>query len=218
MTKTDKQLQQDVTAELAWDPAINAAEIGVEVKDGVVTLAGHVGSYAEKLEAERAAQRVSGVKALAVEMDVQIAGSYMRTDADIARSAENVLGWMSDLPMDSVQVKAEGGWITLTGVVGWEYQRQAAGAAIRYLMGVKGLSNEIAIKPQVSGSAVKADIEAALGRLSKADAQKISVLVNGGDVTLTGTVRSWSERATARSSVWNAPGVRNVVDNLVVTY
>ena len=216
MTKTDKQLQHDVTAELAWDPSINAAEIGVEVKDGVVTLAGNVGSYAEKMEAERATQRVSGVKALAVEMQVQIAGAYMRTDADIARSTENVLEWMSDLPKDSIKVRVEGGWITLTGKVGWEYQRQAAGHAIRNLMGVKGLSNEIAIKPAVSVSAVKADIEAALGRLGKTDAQKISVLVSGSDVTLTGTVHSWSERETARSSVWNAPGVRNVVDNLVV--
>jgi osmotically-inducible protein OsmY len=216
--KTDAQVQQDVIAELKWEPSVNPTHIGVEVHDGVVTLAGHVDSYAEKWNAERAAQRVSGVKALAIEMDVKLAGSSQRNDVDIARSAENALDWMTYLPDDSVKVMVEDGWITLSGDVSWEYQRQTAAGAVRYLMGVKGVSNDISIKPKVSVSAVKSDIEAALKRRANADAQNISVDVRGNDVTLTGTVHSWSERDLARDSAWGAPGVRNVVDNITVTY
>ena len=214
--KTDAQLQQDVIAELEWEPSVNAAQIGVEVKGGIVTLAGHVNSYAGKWNAERAAQRVSGVKALAIEMDVKLAGSSKRNDTDIARSAENVLEWMTSLPEDSVKVMVEGGWITLSGEVDWHFQKQAAADAVRDLMGVTGVSDQIAIKPRVSASIVKSDIEAALKRRAKSDAQKIFVEVRGGDVTLTGTVHSWSERDLARHSAWGAPGVRNVVDNITV--
>ena len=216
--KTDSQLQQDVIAELKWEPSVNAAQIGVEVKDGIVTLAGHVSSYAEKWDAERAAQRVSGVKALAIEMDVKLSGSSKRNDADIAGSAENALQWMTYLPKDSVKVMVEGGWITLSGEVDWEYQRQSAAGAVRYLVGVTGVSNQIAIKPKVSVSVVKSDIEAALKRRAHADAQKISVEVRGTDVTLTGTVHSWSERDLATHSAWGTPGVRNVVNNITVTH
>jgi osmotically-inducible protein OsmY len=141
--KSDTQLQQDVLAELSWEPSINAADIGVEVKDGIVTLAGHVNTYAEKWDAERATQRVAGVKALAVEMDVRLDGMNNRTDADIARSAENVLQWTTYLKKDAVKIKVEKGWVTLTGEVEWQYQRQAAAAAIRYLMGVSGVSGQI---------------------------------------------------------------------------
>jgi osmotically-inducible protein OsmY len=216
--KTDAQLQQDVIAELNWEPSVNAAQIGVEVKDGIVTLAGHVNSYAEKFDAERAAQRVSGVKALAIEMDVTLAGSSKRNDADIARSAENVLEWMTYLPKDSVKVKVEGGWITLTGELGWEYQRQAATSAVRYLMGVTGVSDQITIKPKVSLVAVKSDIEAALKRRAQSDAQEISVKVHGADVTLSGIAHSWVERDLARHAAWGTPGVRKVVDKMTVAY
>ena len=216
--KTDSQLQQDIIAELKWEPSVNAAQIGVEVKDGIVTLAGHVGSYAEKWDAERAAQRVSGVKALAIEMDVKLAGSSKRNDADIAGSAESALQWITYLPKNSVKVMVEDGWITLSGEVDWEYQRQTAAGAVRYLMGVKGVRENIAIKSKVSMSAVKSDIEAALKRRAQADAQKISVEVRGADVTLTGTVHSWSERDLATHSAWGTPGVHNVVNNITVTY
>jgi osmotically-inducible protein OsmY len=216
--KTDAQLQQDVMAELNWEPSVNAAQIGVEVKDGIVTLAGHVDSYAEKFDAERAAQRVAGVKALAIEMDVTLPGSSKRNDADIARSAENVLEWMTYLPKGSVKLKVEGGWITLSGEVDWEYQRQTALSGVRYLMGVTGVSNQIAVKSKVSLSAVKSDIEAALKRRAKSDAQNISVKVQGGDVTLSGTVHSWSERELASDAAWGTPGVRKVVDNITVAY
>jgi osmotically-inducible protein OsmY len=215
--KTDAQLKQDVIAELAWEPSVNASKIGVEVEGGIVTLAGHVDSYTEKVHAERAAQRVSGVKALAVELEVKLPGSNQRTDADIARSAENVLEWTSYLP-SSVKVKAEKGWITLSGEVEWDYQRKGASDAIRHLMGVTGVSDEIAIKPRASVSAVKADIEAALKRHAQAEAQHITVEVRGSDVTLGGKVHTWSERELAASSAWATPGVRNVVDNITIAY
>ena len=216
--KTDSQLQQDVLAELKWEPSVHAAEIGVEVKDGVVTLAGHVGSYSEKWNAERAAQRVAGVRALAVEMDVKLLGSSQRNDADIARSAESSLQWTTFLPKDAIKVKVEKGWVTLTGQVEWQYQRESAANAVRYLMGVTGVSDEIAIKPKVSSTAVKSDIEAALKRRAPADAHKINVDVKGADVTLTGTVSSWAERDLATHSAWGTPGVHNVVDKMTMTY
>jgi osmotically-inducible protein OsmY len=216
--KTDAQLQQDVIAELKWDPSIDAEQIGVEVKDGVVTLAGHVGSYAEKREAELAAQRVAGVKALAIEMDIALAGPNQRTDADIARSAKNVLEWLTPLASDTVKVMVESGWITLSGETGWEFRRQAAARAVHYLMGVTGVTNNIELTPTLSRAAVKADIEAALRRRAADDAQNISVDVREGDVTLTGTVHSWSERDLARQAAWGTPGVRNVVDQLSILY
>ena len=214
--KTDTQLQEDVIAELKWEPSINATQIGVEVKDGVVTLTGHVTSFAEKWNAERAAQRVAGIKALAIEMDVTLPGSSKRNDADIARSAENVLQWTAGLPRDCVKVMVENGWITLSGEVDWGYQRQAAIRAVRYLLGVTGVSDEIAIKAKLPLSAVKSDIEAALMRRAIDDARNISVKVQGGEVTLTGTVHSWSERDLAEHAAWGTPGVRNVVDLITV--
>ena len=216
--KTDSQIQQDVLAELKWEPSVKAEHIGVEVSDGVVTLAGHVGSYAEKWDAERAAQRVAGVKALAVEMDVKLFSSYKRTDADIASAANSALQWSTYLPKDHVKVMVEKGWLTLSGTLDWEYQRQTAEGAVRYLMGVTGISNNIALKPKVSVSAVKSDIEAALKRRAVADAHKISVDIKGTDVTLSGTVHSWDERDTARNSAWGTPGVRSVVDKMSISY
>jgi osmotically-inducible protein OsmY len=216
--KSDDQLQQDVIAELKWEPTINATEIGVEVKDGVVTLAGHVDSYAQKWNAERAALRVSGVTALAIEIEVKLPGPSKRSDADIARSAENVLQWTASLPKESAKVMVENGWVTLSGEVSWGFQRDAAARAIRYLMDVTGVTNNILIKPKISTSVVKSDIEAALKRRASADAKQISVEVNGGNVTLTGTVDSWAERQLATHSAWGAPGVRTVTDNITVAY
>jgi len=216
--KTDSQLQQDVMAELKWEPSVHAAQIGVEVKDGVVTLAGEVSSFTEKWNAERAAQRVSGVKALAVEMKVKLSEFGKRTDADIAQSAKNILTWTSSLPVDSVKVMVEGGWLTLSGEVEWQFQRQAATDSVRYLLGVVGVSNQIAIKPSLSAKVVKSDIEAALKRRAAADSKAISVDVKGADVTLTGTVHSWEERDLAKRSAWGSSGVRNVIDKMTITY
>jgi osmotically-inducible protein OsmY len=216
--KTDTQVQQDVIAELSWEPSVNAAHIGVEVSDGIVTLAGHVSSYAEKINAERAAQRVSGVKALAVEMDVKLAGISKRDDADIARSVENVLQWATYSAADSIKVKVESGWLTLSGEVMWDFQRQSSVNAVRHLLGITGISDQITIKQKVSSTIVKSDIEAALKRRAGKDAQNIFVDVQGTDVTLTGSVHSWSEKDLARNSAWGAPGVRNVVDKMTVSY
>ncbi len=216
--KSDSQLQQDVMAELKWEPSVHAAQIGVEVKNGVVTLAGEVGSYAEKWNAERSAQRVNGVKALAVEMTVRLSVSGKRTDAEIAQAAHSILAWTSSLPEDAISVLVERGWLTLTGDVNWQYQRQDAADSVRYLPGVTGVSNQIAIKPLLSPAVVKSDIEAALKRRAVADASSIAVEVSGADVTLTGTVHSWSERDLATRSAWGTAGVRHVVDKMSLVY
>jgi osmotically-inducible protein OsmY len=214
--KTDTQLQQDVIAELKWESSVNASQIGVEVKDGVVTLAGEVSSFAEKWNAENAALRVYGVKALAIDLDVKLSGLGKRTDADIARSAENALDWSSFLPNDSLKVMVENGWITLSGEADWQYQKLAAADALRYLVGVTGVSNQILVKPKLTSGSVKSDIEAALRRRANGDAKNITVEVSGNDVTLSGKVHSWSERELARQSAWGTPGVWNVVDNITV--
>ena len=212
--KTDAQVQHDVTEELHWEPSVNAAGIGVEVKNGVVTLAGHVDSYAEKRSAERAAQRVTGVTALAIDIQVRLPDASKRSDAEIAGSVKNILEWSTHLPNNTVKVMVEGGFITLSGEVNWEYQRRSAADIVRNLLGVTGVSNQISLQPAVSMVAIKSDIEAALKRRAKLDAQGISVEVRGTDVTLTGTVHSWAERELAKHSAWSTPGVLNVVDNM----
>ena len=219
--KTDNQLQHDVNEELTWEPAVHAARIGVAVKDGVVTLAGQVDSYAEKWAAERAAQRVPGVRAMATGLKVHLLGPSQRTDADIAEAAENALSWNASLPAGAIRVMVEGGCVSLSGDVDWHYQRQAATASVRHLLGVTEVSNEISIRPPahpVLAASVKSDIEAALKRTSIADAQRISVAVHGCDVTLSGPVQSWDERDTATRSAWGTPGVRNVVDMLTLAH
>lgn len=216
--KTDRQLKDDITSELRWEPSINAEQIGVEVKDGVVTLAGQVDTYAEKWNAEKAAERVAGVRALAMTMTVKLAGPHLRTDPEIAASAITALQWKTFLPNDAIQVTVENGWVNVSGTVEWEYQRQAALTALRDLTGIKGMSNHILIKPKVSVSSVKSDIEAALKRRAIDDAATIHVEVKGCDVTLSGTVKSWPERELARYSAWSTAGVQDVVNNIVVTY
>jgi osmotically-inducible protein OsmY len=216
--KTDTKIQQDVMAELNWEPSVNAAHIGVEVSDGVVTLAGHVSSYAEKLGAENAAQRVAGVRAVTVEMVVKLAETSQRTDSDIAQSAESILRWTSHVIAHRVKIKVEKGWVTLSGDVAWEFHRGAAISAVRNQSGVTGVTDLIVIKPEVSASIVKSEIEDALKRGASRDAKSISVDVNGSDVTLTGIVNSWSERQRANDSAWSTPGVRNVQDNMTVTF
>ena len=215
--KTDSQLQQDVMAELKWEPAVQAQHIGVEVTDGVVTLSGHVHSYCEKWRAEQAAQRVAGVSALAVEVDVQLLGTSQRVDADIARTAENVLLWTGILPKAALKVLVENGWLTLTGTLDWDFQRKTAVNAVRHLMGVTGVSNQIVITPTVTFSAVKADIEAALVRRASLDTEAISVQVVGSEVWLSGTVHSWAERDLATHAAWGTPGVHKVVDHMTIT-
>jgi osmotically-inducible protein OsmY len=217
--KTDAQLQQDVIAELKWEPSVTSTDIGVEVKHGVVTLAGHVENFSEKWHAELAAQRVSGVRAVAVEIDVKLAAwGSKRTDSEIAQSAANALQWQVYLSdVDAVKVIVAKGWVTLSGTVEWDYQRTTAEAAVRYLVGVIGVSNNIIIKTTVSPMAVKADIEAALKRRAANEAHNILVVVDGGNVTLSGKVLTWTERDLARQAAWGTPGVKEVTDNLNVS-
>ncbi len=216
--KTDTQLQSDVMAELKWDDSINATKIGVEASSGVVTLSGHVDNYSQKWSAERAAQKVCGVKALAVEIDVVLKGSSSKSDTDIARTAENVLEWTTNWPKNHVKVMVESGWVTLSGEVDYEYQRELASSAVRHLMGVTGVSNQTTVKAGLTTAHIKDDIQAALKRRALADAQEIMVTVDGGKVTLTGVVHSWSERDMVSDSVWNTAGVTDVNDNISVAY
>jgi osmotically-inducible protein OsmY len=218
--KTDQQLKQDVIAELGWEPAVNASQIGVEVKDGIVTLAGHVDSFTEKWQAEKATQRVAGVKGLAVEMDVKLPGMSNRTDADVARSVENTLQWLSYLPTDAVKVIVENGWVTLSGEVDWNYQRLNAAAVVRDLMGVRGLTENIGIKSRavIPSSSIEADIEAALRRRLDSNLQDISVAVHDGDVTLSGRVQSLWDRERALGLAWSSAGVKHVRDDLRISF
>jgi osmotically-inducible protein OsmY len=211
---TDLELKKKVEDELNWEPSVNAAEIGVAVKSGIVTLSGNISSYWQKFSAERAATRVNGVKALVNELEVRLPTSSERTDEDIARAAVNHLNWAVSVPADRIKVTVSKGWITLEGTVEWNYQRVAAENAVRHLIGVKGVSNLIEVKPQVSKGEVKAAIEAALKRSAELDASRITVETHGDRVILRGTVRSWAERNEAERAAWKAPGVR-MVDNRI---
>ena len=215
--KTDLQLQQDVMNELKWEPSVNAANIGVEASEGVVTLAGHVDTFAEKWRAEEATQRVAGVKALAVEIAVKLLGSAERTDAEIAKSAENVVRWSNDLHNNSVKIMVESGWITLTGFVEWAFQKRNIGFALSNSMGVVGLSNQLSIEPKVKGDTVKADIEQALKRRAIEGVKHLVINMNGTEVVLSGYVHSWVERELVNHSAWNTPGVKSVINHIKIS-
>jgi osmotically-inducible protein OsmY len=217
--KNDSEVQRNVQEELKWEPGVtNSSEIGVAVKDGVVTLTGTVDSYYEKWAAERAAKRVFGVKALASDLAVKVPGSDVRTDADIAQAAENALNWDVSLPDNPLEVTVENGWVTLEGNVDWQYQRTNAEDDVYWLTGVRGVTNEIVVKPTVAAADIKSKIEAALKRYALLDAQYIKVQADGGKVTLSGNVTSWAERDEAEDAAWAAPGVTDVVNNITINY
>jgi osmotically-inducible protein OsmY len=212
--KTDSELQKDVMAELKWVPSIDAAEIGVAVKDGVVTLSGNVDNYKEKWDAERAAERVFGVAAVAEEIKVRLPGSSSRTDEEIARAAADALKWNMQVPHDRIKVQVQNGWLTLKGEAEWQYQKDAAGDAVRNLMGLLSVSNEITVKPTVQAVDVKSKIERALQRNALLDARRISVEAESNKVILNGNVRTWIEREQAQWAAWAAPGVSEVQNNI----
>lgn len=214
--KSDYQIKQDVSEELAWDAAVNDTEIGVEVRDGVVTLSGNLQSYAEKYAAEKATLRVSGIKGLAVEINVVLPGSSKRTDSDIARTAAQGLDWNSAVPKDRIKIMVEDGWITLSGTVDYQYQRAAAESSLRTLLGVIGISNQILIRHTIRPTDVKTQIEAALQRRAHSTVKTIDVAVNGEQITLTGSVSSLEERLQACLAASQTPGVTKVIDHIAV--
>jgi len=216
--KTNSELQRDVQDELNWAPYITAGEIGVTAKNGVITLTGDVPSYFEKIEVEDVVSRVAGVKGIAEELNVKLPALNERTDTDIAESALNALAWNIEVPNDHVKVKIENGWVTLTGEVEWYFQKMAARNAVQHLMGVKGVTNSIAIKPKVVATAteIKTTIENAFKRTAMLDAAKILVTVHDGKVTLKGNTHSWKEKDEAREYAWAARGVSSVENDIVV--
>lgn len=214
--KTDADLKRDVGAELAWDPAVNASHVGVAVANGVVTLSGHLETFAEKYAASRAAQRVSGVRAVALEVDVRLAPDHRRSDTDIATSADQALRWNSMVPVDTVRPTVDKGWITLRGEVEWDFQRRAAEKAVRPLTGVIGVSNEVTLRAKAKAEDVAQRIEQALTRQAVREAKNIKVAVDGTTVRLTGSVHSWQELDAAKGVAWSAPGVRAVVSDLKI--
>ena len=214
--KTDMQLKTDVSDELAWNPAIDAAAIGVAVHDGVVTLTGQLNTFAEKHAAERAVRRVAGVRAIAIDLDVKLAPGHKRSDAEIAEVAIAAMRWHSMVPDDCVKVKVENGWVTLSGELEWGYQYASAEQAIRPLLGVRGLTNDITVKPRVSASNLGGQITAALTRQAQREAHHIGVEVEGAIVTLSGKVHSLAEHDAAIGTAFSARGVSRVVDHLRV--
>ena len=214
--KTDSELQTDVHNELKWWPNVNAAHVGVTAKDGVVTINGQVAHYAEKYAAEKAVRAVYGVKGIVDDIKVEVSGSGMRTDQDIAEAALNALKWDFEVPQDSVTVTVKDGWVSLEGEVHWEFQKDAAARCVRYLHGVKSVANLVLVKPSVKWIDVTKNIEEAFRRNADLEARRIHVSTDAGVVTLTGTVSSWSERNKADYAAWAAPGVRSVKDEIVV--
>jgi osmotically-inducible protein OsmY len=216
MTKTDMQLKKDVEAELEWDATVTASTIGVAVKDGVVTLSGHLTSFAQKHAVERAVLRVQGVKGVAVELDVRLGANAKRTDAEIASAAESALRWNALVPDDRIKVMVEKGWVTLSGEVDWDYQRNQALKVVRPLTGVLAVSNNLTVKPTTTPANVKSRIQGALERQADREAKNIEVIVSGHTATLKGQVHSWAERIAAQGAAWSAPGITSVVNELRV--
>lgn len=212
----DITLRQNILDELEFEPSIDAANIGVAVDNGIATLTGHVSSYSQKETAERVVKRVKGVRGIAEEIEIRVFGTYETEDEDIARRAVNLIGWNVSVPKDSVQVKVQKGWVTLTGKVEWQYQKNAAADTVRDLAGVVGLSNMIEITPRVSANDVRKRIEDAFKRDAELESHQISIEVSGGNVTLKGKVHTWSERTAADRAAWSVPGIKNVIDQIAV--
>jgi osmotically-inducible protein OsmY len=213
---TDKDLKQAVQNALDWEPSVDPGDIGVSSDNGVVTLRGNVRTFAEKQAAERAALRIFGVKAVANDLAVHLPTSFERTDTEVAQAAVTALKWNSVVPAAKLTVTVSDGWITLKGNVEWQYQKDAAARCVRDLFGVKGVTNTIAVLPQVKPIDVRDKIEAAFKRSAEVDARRINVNATDGKIILTGTVRSYAERQEAERAAWAAPGVTQVDDHLTI--
>lgn len=214
--KTDSQLQRDVQAELEWEPRVDHANIGVAVKDGVVSLSGFVASYAQKMAAEDAARRVKDVRAIAEEIEIRFLNDPKTSDAEIAKRILDVFAWDVMVPDNKINVKVEKGWVTLTGTVDWNYQRDSARKSAGKISGVKGVSNLIVLRPHISNTDVRERIMAAFKRNAIQDAEAINIVTDGGTVKLGGKVHGYHERQIAERAAWAAPGVTKIEDNLVV--
>jgi osmotically-inducible protein OsmY len=217
MLYADKDIQKNITDELAWEPSLRNDDIAVGVREGIVTLGGFVDSYADKSKAERVAGRVKGVKAVADEIEVKLPSGAERADPDLARAALDALQWNISVPHDRIRVKLEKGWLTLEGQVDWYYQKQAAERAVRYLRGVRGVFNLITLSAQTTPRDVKKRIKDALHRGVEFDAEHITVEVEGSKAILEGTVRSYAEMKDASRAARNAPGITEVDNRLAIT-
>lgn len=214
--KTDLEIQKDVIDELKWEPFLNASEIGVSVKHGIVTLSGTVDAYSKKLSAENAAKRIAGVKAVAENIAIKLSDQWRKNDTEIAEAAYNAIKWHSAVQEDKIKIKVENGLVTLEGNVEWEYQRIAARKAIENLVGVKGVFNKINISPALSPADIKKKISFAFQRNASIDADRIVVESDGNKIILKGKVRSWAEKKDAENAAWMAPGISSVESKLEV--
>jgi osmotically-inducible protein OsmY len=218
VARTDAQIQAEVLAELKWEPRVSPNEIGVIVKDGVVTLTGGVDSYTKRWAAEDAAHRVRGVKAVANDIEVRLSSTAERTDTDLAQAVVRALEWDAFVPVEKLDVTVSKGWVTLKGEVEWQYQKADAERVTRRIQGVKGVSNLIVVKPRATPDEVKKKIEQALLRSAEIDAKNITVEVDGSKVILKGTVRSWAEKQEAERQAWSAPGITSVDNRITISF
>ncbi len=214
--RSDADIQAEVLSELKWEPRVQATEIGVAVKDGVVTLTGFVDSYTKRWAAEDATHRVRGVKAVANDIEIRLGVGGERTDPEIAAAAARALQWDALLVPEKIDVTVSKGWITLRGTVDWQYKKHEAERVVRNLSGVKGVSNLIDVRPKVQPAEIRKQVEQALVRSAQTDAGRISVEVDGNKVTLKGAVRAWVERQEAERAAWRAPGVMTVDNRITV--
>jgi osmotically-inducible protein OsmY len=216
MMKTDTELQRDVLTELAWEPGVDHANIGVAVNDGVVTLSGYVASYPEKARAEQAAKRIAGVRAIAEEIEVRFDFEPKVADHEIAKRIADLFEWNVFVPHESIAIKVQHGWVTLTGSVEWQFQAREARKAAGRISGVVGITNAIQVGKLPTASDVHQRIAAALKRQAQLEGAQINVVVDGSTVRLGGRVRAWSERGIAERAAWAAPGVTAIEDNILV--